>query len=157
MSKDRQVEPPVTATFGGRRPFFDYLKFNLPRTTKAAFILVAGLLGVTHLAAAALLPASFPGAPVLSILLGACFTVFLVVALLTRLRPWFFGLVACVASVLLYALVVWQRPNSAGAPPVELLALWNLTLLLPLAYLTLYWALRRGILVAHPDQRNWHD
>ncbi len=68
MSKDRQVEPPVTATFGGRRPFFDYLKFNLPRTTKAAFILVAGLLGAAHLAAAVRLPAPFRGAPVLSIL-----------------------------------------------------------------------------------------
>ncbi len=141
-----------------RAGFFSYLNFNLPRLTKAAFVGVIAFLGLTQWANLAYVIEPFRAAHlVMAVALAGC-ALFVGLALFTRTRPWTFGLVICVVSVLVY--IVGQfadAPAIASGSSTEQVALWNLTVLVPAAYVILYWAMRRGIIVAHPDARNWHD
>lgn len=151
-------EPAAQATVPTRRGnFFDYLQFNLPRLTKAALVALVALMGavlVGNVAASA--PPFTGGHAVLVCLAAGCVTV-AGLALATRIRPWTPGFLLGVVIVAVYiAGALSDAPAISTGASTEQVALWNLNLILPICYFALYWALRRGILVAHPDQRNWH-
>lgn len=144
---------------GDRRPsFFDYLHFNLPRLTKVVLIGVIAGLGMSLGFGAALHANPFPlsSVAIFTIVAGCC--VFVVLALFTTIRPWGFGLALSMGSALVYILGSFLTgPSIASGDSTGQVALWNLTILVPAVYVGLFWALRRGILIAHPDQRQWHD
>lgn len=141
-----------------RRGFFAYLNFNLPRVTKTIFVLVIAFLGLAQWANVAYSADPFPaGTIVMAVLLGGC-VLFVGLALFTKTRPWTFGLAICVVTALVYVIgLLVDAPTIRAGSSTGRVALWNLNILVPAGYFVLYWALRRGIVVAHPDQRHWHD
>lgn len=141
-----------------RHSFFDYVNFNLPRLTKAVFVGVVGVLGTVLVGNVVAAPTPFPGGHVVMLVAVAGCAVFVGLALLTRTRPWTLGLAVSAVSVLIYLLgLIVDAPAVRTGSSNGQVALWNLTLLVPIGYFVLYWALRRGVIVAHPDQRHWHD
>lgn len=141
-----------------RAPFFRYIRFNLPRLTKAVLLLVVALIGVgagyivngDHEIFAA-------SDMVLWILVGFA-AVFVVLGLVTKWRIWDFGLIPTFG-----ALITWGAGLFTNAPFVwnggglYEAASWNLMMLCGLAYLVLYWALNYGILVAYPNDQGFED
>ena len=142
-----------------RAPFLRYIKINLPRTTRFVLLLVVALIGVTAAATALGDHEPFVLADTALWVVCAAAVVFVAVgALAARTRLWAWGVVISVVALLVYiggifgdAPYVWN-----GAPAIAA-ATWNVMMLLSLAYLALYWALRFGMIVAYPDDQNFMD
>ncbi len=140
-----------------RGNFFDYLQFNLPRLTKTLFVAIVALMGAVLIGNVAVSAEPFSGGHILMLILLAGCGTFIALALATRVRPWALGFLLSAATVAVYILGSFAHAPAIGAgSSTEQVALWNLNLILPICYFVLYWALRRGIVVAHPDKRNWH-
>lgn len=158
-------EPRLDGMWQGIQPLPDkrsfilrYFQINLPRVTKAAFVLVILALAAAQVATILVLPPPFTGSTVALAILAACCAVFTGMALFTRIRPWTLGFIVCIVSVAVWGLGKWQHaPSVAAGDTTGQIALWNANVLLPVVYAIAYAALRYGILVAHPDQRRWHD
>lgn len=141
-----------------RAAFHRYIKINLPRTTKALLLLVIAVIGAVSATVALSDFSLFSFAEVLQwFIVGLSFG-FVAPGLVTSMRIWGLGAIISVLALVVYAV------GSAGEAPfvwngasVPLAAMWNLTLMMPLAYLVLYWALRQGLIVAHPDNQNFMD
>ena len=149
--EEQVIEPPR------RGKFFDYLQFNLPRLTKAMFVGLIALMGAVLIGNVAASAAPFPGGhAIMALLLAGCVVV-AGAALATRIRPWTLGFLVSVGIMALFlAGTVLDAPAISAGSSTGQVALWNLNVILPIVYLVLYWALRRGIIIAHPDKRNWH-
>lgn len=141
-----------------RAPFLRYVRFNLPRLTKAAILVVmAGLAGCATYVALGENPI-FPGSDLALWLVVALAAIFVVVGLVTKWRIWDFGVVPALGALLVYAgglagtaPYVW---NGAG---LYTAAAWNTMMILAIVYLILRWALGYGVLVAYPDDQGFED
>lgn len=141
-----------------RAPFFRYIRFNLPRLTKAALLLVVAGIGGCAAYIVAADHEIFVGDDVALWLVIITALIFVLVGLLTKLRIWDYGMVPALGALLLYvgglvgnAPFVWNGADTYTA------AAWNLMMILALAYVILRWALGYGVLVAYPDDQGFED
>ncbi len=140
-----------------RGNFFDYLQFNLPRLTKAMLVGLVALMGAVLIGNVAASAEPFLGGHAIMLLLLAGCVAVAGAALATRTRPWTLGFLVSLGIIAVFiAGAVLDAPAIDTGSSTGQVALWNLNVILPICYLVLYWALRRGIVIAHPDKRNWH-
>lgn len=141
-----------------RAPFFRYIRFNLPRLTKAVLLLIIAIIGLAAGYVASGDHEIFPASDIVLWMIAAFAAIFVVVGLVTKWRIWDFGLISAFGAIL-----VWGVGLFANAPFVwnggELYeaASWNVMMMCGFAYLILYWALNYGILVAYPDDQGFED
>lgn len=141
-----------------RAPFLRYFRFNLPRLTKAILLIVIAAIGALAAIVARGGYPPFPHGELALWLVTVTAVIFLAFGV-TRLRIWDFGLVPAGGAILIYfaglfsdtAPYVW---HGASEP---LAAAYTLLLALSVGYLVLYWALNYGMIVAYPDNQNFHD
>lgn len=154
---DERVSEHVRA--GRRRaPLMRYVRINLPRSTRLLLLLVVAVIGAAS-ASVALgdrEPFSFANPVLWGVFVAA--VVFVGVGLVTSGRIWTWGLGIALASLMVYfGGLAGEAPYVWNGASVVQAATWNLTLLAPVGYLVLYWALRYGIIVAAPDDQNFMD
>ncbi|MDR7329084.1 hypothetical protein [Corynebacterium guangdongense] len=141
-----------------RAPFFRYVRFNLPRLTKAAILAIASLLGVCAGYVALGDHEIFPGGDQLLWGLVALAALFVLIGAVTKFRIWDFGLLPAFAALLIWGVGVFQNApfvwNGAGLYEA---AAWNTMMVCAIAYLVIHWALNYGVLVAYPDDQGFTD
>ncbi|MDO5740822.1 MAG: hypothetical protein Q4P07_11830 [Ornithinimicrobium sp.] len=141
-----------------RAPFARYIRINLPRTVRLTLLAVVAFIGVAAAVTALGDIEPFPFADPILWTIGGAALVFVVVGLATSARLWAWGTAIAGAAILTYLLGLAGTPpyvwNGASIPQA---AMWNLVLLLSLAYLVLVAALRYGMIVAAPDNQNFMD
>lgn len=141
-----------------RAPFLRYIRINLPLLTRFVLLLIAAINGAASAAVALSDHVPFPFADQVLLAVSGAAALFVMIGLLTSWRIWRWGGLIAVLSLLVYL------GSLAGDPPyvwngasIPLAAVWNVTLLSPLAYLILYWMMNYGIIVAAPDNQNFLD
>jgi hypothetical protein len=141
-----------------RAPFLRYIRFNLPRLTKAVILLVMAGIGGCVAYIATRDHQIFVGDNLALWLIVIAAAIFVVLGLLTKWRIWDFGMVPALGGLLVYlgglvgnAPFVWNGADTYTA------AVWNLMMLFGLIYVVLRWALGYGMLVAYPDDQGFED
>lgn len=141
-----------------RAPFFRYIRFNLPKLTKAAILLVVAGIGGC---AAYVLTAGhdiFAGDDLALWLVVITAAIFVVIGLVSKLRIWDYGMVPALGALLVYlGGLVGNAPYVWNGADLYTAAAWNAMMLFGLAYVVLRWALGYGILVAYPDYQGFED
>lgn len=141
-----------------RAPFFRYIRFNLPRLTRALLFVVVALQGALAVAVSRTDFHIFDGQRAALWLLAGCSGIFAVLCACTRWRIWDFGLVPALGSVALFiGGIAGTAPWVPNGAHVYLAAGWNTMFFCGLAYLLLYWALDYGVLVAYPETQGFED
>lgn len=141
-----------------RAPFFRYIRFNLPKLTKAVLLLIIAGIGACAGYIVSIEHEIFVGDNLALWLIIVTAAIFVLLGVVSKLRIWDFGMVPALGALLLYvgglvgnAPFVWNGADTYTA------ATWNLMMLLAFAYVILRWALGYGILVAYPDDQGFED
>lgn len=141
-----------------RAPFFRYFRFNLPRLTKLALLVLVAGIGVTAVVVGASSHPPFDYAQIPLFIIATAAAVFVLIGIVSKQRIWDFGLFIALAALVAYIGGIFgNAPYVWNGAPLELAAVWNLMMLLSLAYLVAYWALTYGMLVAYPDKQDFPD
>lgn len=141
-----------------RAPFLRYIRINLPRATRAVLLGVVGAIGAASAATALGDIEPFPFADPILWAIAAAAVVFVGVGIVSKAYIWTAGLGIALSSILIYAGgILGTAPYVWNGATIIEAVIWNLTLMLSLAYVLLYWALRYGMIVASPDNQNFMD
>lgn len=141
-----------------RAPFFRYFRFNLPRLTKLALLVVMAGIGITAFVVGLSSHLPFDHAQIPLFITAAAAAVFVLTGIVSKSRIWDIGLFIALAALVTYIGGLFgDAPYVWNGAPLELAAVWNLMMLLSLAYLVAYWALLYGVIVAHPDRQDFPD
>lgn len=141
-----------------RANFFRYFRFNLPRLTKALLVLVIATIGGCAAGVAMSDHPPFPHGEIALWIVAFLATVYVVLALLTRLAIWDFGsMISAGACVVYLGGVLGDAPFVWNGASMNLAATWNLMFFASLAYFVLNWAVNFGILVAWPKTQGFTD
>ncbi len=164
MSTQQQVDPNLhdinlhVKPGRERAPFFRYIRINLPRLTRAAIVAIMAVQAVLAFVIAQTDFHIFDGQRAALYVLGAAAAIFVLAGLVPSTRPWDFGLVPAVGSIVLFLAALGGTPPWVwNGADVYLAAGWNTIAYCGVAYLVLYWALGYGVLAAYPDDQGFED